>query len=217
MRARVKSIVLAVTAALLPGAAPEARAAPCATAEAEYVLAANLKLSDTPMGMGDGTHTIGPGKAVLRFGERGAVEMLSYTMRDVFTVRVTTVFWTTEVTTSATSRATPDACGVVADGTLVGNRIRWRTPMREYRTDGTLSCRGSFCGSFGAPPRGESPLHVGPEPQPLSDWVFSSDMTTFTMARTQGARTEMPKQSSAVAVSGRLTKRVCVAPRPCLR
>src|SRR6185369_4385204 len=103
---------------------------------------------------------------------------------EAFTVKTRTAFWKTEVTTNTTSKATPDACGVVATGTLVGNTVRWQTPVRGYRTDGTLTCTGSFCGDFGVPPAGESQLHIGPADTKFSDFVFAPDRQTFTMPKT---------------------------------
>ena len=188
----------------------------CPATEAEYALSGTLQLSDTPMGLGNGTYDIGPGRAVLRF-EGKSVTMLSYTMREYFTVQTRTAFWKTAVTTNTHSSATPDACGVVAKGTLVGNTVHWLTPIRAYRTDGTLTCNGSFCGDFGAPPAGDSPFHVGPAPTRFNDFVFSRDWKTFTMAKTFATKTDVPKQTSAVTTSGRELWRTCAQPRPCAR
>lgn len=183
--------------------------APCppstAATDVEYALSAELTLSDTPMGRGNGTYDIGPGSMVLRF-DGSDVEMLSYTMRESFSVRVKTLGFTTTVTTDATSTAESQGCALVR-GTFDGHAIHWLTPLAGYRTDGTISCSGSFCGSFGTPPRGSTALHVGPAPQRFADFVFSPDRRTFTMATTPGAKTTMPKQSSAVAMTGREVRR----------
>ncbi|HSQ61993.1 MAG TPA: hypothetical protein VLM85_02220 [Polyangiaceae bacterium] len=211
---RAPHLLLFAGAALLTAVPGHGENAPCATSEVEYTLAANLELSDTPLGKGDGVYAIGPGKTVLRF-EGKNVKMLSYTMHEHFTVRSKTAFWSTIVTMDANSAATPDACSVAAEGTLEGRRIHWSTPVRQYRTDGTITCSGSFCGQFGAPPPGQSPLHVGPAPQVFSDFIFAPDMKTFTMPKTPGQKTEMPKQTSAVAVSGREVRRTCVNVAPC--
>ena len=173
---------------------------PSAT-DVEYVLSGELTLSDTPMGRGNGTYEIGPGSMVLRF-EGSNVTMISYRMRESFSVRAKTVGFTTTVSTDATSTATGEGCAIVR-GTFDGRTIHWLTPLAGYRTDGTVTCSGSFCGSFGTPPRGSTPLHIGPAPQRFSDFVFSADRATFTMARTPAAKTDMPKQSSAVAMTGR--------------
>lgn len=208
---RAPYAVLAGLAALL--SAP-ADAEDCPTSEVEYALSGRIEVRDTPMGRGDGTYDIGPGRTVLRF-EGTNVKMLSYTMREYFTVRSKTAFWKTSVTTNTNSSATPDACGVVATGTLVGNTVHWETPVRGYRTDGVLTCLGSFCGDFGVPPPGESQLHIGPEPTRFNDFVFSRDWKTFTMPKTPATKTEMPKQTSSVSTTGREVRRTCVSPKPC--
>jgi len=208
---RASHVLLASVAALLSAAVS---AEECPTKEIDYVMTGRLEIRDTPMGRGDGTYPIGPGRTVLRF-EGSSVKMLAYTMHESFTIRKRTVFWTTTVTTTTDSAATPDACSVVAEGDVIGHTVRWRTPVRGYHTDGVLTCSGSFCGDFGVPPPGESQLHIPPAPQKLSDFVFSPDWKTFTMAKTPGVKTEMPKQSSAVSTSGREVRRTCVSPKPC--
>jgi len=206
---------LAGTVALLSASA-FADATPCPASESEYTLAANLQLSDTPMGVADGVYPIGPGKTVLRFEGRN-VKMLSYTMRESFTVRTKVAFWTTTVKMEAQSTATPNACSIAAEGTLHGRTVHWRTPVSGYRTDGTLTCSGSFCGQFGAPPPGQTPLHIGPAPATFGDFVFAPDFKTFTMASTPGVKTEMPKQTSSVSNSGREVRRTCVSVQPCAK
>ncbi len=170
------------------------------------------------MGAGDGNYTVGPGKVVLRF-DNGRVQMLSYSMRENFTIHAHTVFWTTTVKTETQTAATPDSCSVAAEGTFDrGSRtLRWKTPVRGYHTDGTLECDGSMCGKFGAPPSGESQLHIPPGPVAFSPFVFSPDLQTFSMASTHVAKTSMPKQSAAIALAGREVRRTCVQPPPCNR
>ena len=199
-----------------------AQSPPCEW-EVEYTLAANLKLSETPMGQGDGIYPIGPGKVVLRYENKGGapggnVKMRQYMMREYFTVKSKTLFWSTSVITDTNTAATPNACSVAAEGTLDGARtIRWSTMISGYHTDGTLTCEGSMCGKFGAPPPGQSPLHIGPGPVVFSPFVFSTDMQTFTMATTHVAKTDMPKQSGEIALSGREVSRVCVPVASCAR
>lgn len=178
------------------------------TCEVEYALDANLKLSDTPMGQGDGIYHVGPGRAVLRF-EGNDVKMLEYTMDQHFKIEPSAIFWSATLFTDARARATPDGDRVVARGVYDGRSIRWLTPLRDYRVDGTLRCEGSLCGKFGAPPRGTSQLHAGPYAQALKPFVFSPDHRVFTMATTPGLKTESPKQSSEVAVRGIEVRRTC--------
>lgn len=209
------------TLALLVAPKGEAEQAQPCSWQIEYALAAKLVLSDTPMGEGDGSYAIGPGTVALRYEDRngapgGAVQMLSYAMRESFVIKSKTLFWSTTVVTSSSTAATPDSCGVVARGALDSNRnIGWKTPLRGYHTDGTLTCGGSLCGKFGAPPRGEMQLHIGPNNVQFGPFVFAPDMKTFTMAATHVSKTSMPKQSAAVTLAGRETKRVCVPVPPC--
>ena len=205
---------------MLPGdAAADTRQA-CNAWEIEYLLAANLKLSDTPMGEGDGTYPIGPGAVILRFENRsgkpgGDVKMLSYRMKEHFTVKSKTLFWTTTVVTDTNTAATPNSCAFAAEGTLDASRLSWRTPVNGYHTDGTLTCDGSLCGKFGAPPRGQSPLHIGPGPVQFSPFIFSADMKTFTMVSTRVSKTDMPKQTGDLALAGREVRRACVTAPVC--
>lgn len=202
------------------GAGTREEPSSCDAVELEYALSANLELSDTPLGQGDGVYPVGPGRAVIRFEARdghlvGPAKMLVYEMREHFAISAKTLFWRTTVTTDAVSRATPDRCGVTSEGTLVGHSLRWTTPMNGYRTDGTLTCDGSLCGRYGAPAPGRSPLHIGPGQVAFNPFDFSPDMQTFNMPRTYAERTDMPKQTAHIAVSGRQQRRSCVSVPPC--
>ncbi len=172
------------------------------------------------MGQGDGVYTIGPGSVVLRFEDRGGrpgghAWMTSYVMRERFTIKSKTLFWTTTVVTDTRTRGTPEACGIVAEGRLEGTTLAWSTPVRGYRTDGTLACDGSLCGKFGAPPPGQSPFHTGPGPVPFHTFEFAKDGSTFVMTETFVSQTEVPHQTAYVTLAGREVKRTCVSGRPC--
>lgn len=228
---RILGLLPVAALALAVASSPaEAQPAPCAAWEVEYALSANLTLRDTPMGAGNGTFVIGPGATVLRFegptvgegspptpaGRDGAaVKMLSYRMTEQFTIDATALFWKTRVHTNTRTTATPDACSVVAAGAMKGRSLVWSTPVRGYRTDGTLTCEGSMCGSFGAPPPGTSELHHPPRPVQFSSFEFAPDRKTFSMAATFVTKTDSPKQTGYVGLSGREMKRTCVAPKPC--
>jgi hypothetical protein len=208
-------MVLGALGATLSTASGGASEAPqCAAEEVEYALNGNLKLSDTPMGRGDGTYPIGPGKIVLRF-EGNEVTMRSLTMTEHFKIHVSAIFWTGNVVTDVVSTATPNRCSVAAEGTLEGHSIHWRTPVSGYRTEGTLTCDGSICGEFGAPPSGRSAFRLPPRDATFRSFVFAPDMKTFTMAATPAVHTEQPKQTSEVAMSGREMSRRCVEVTPC--
>jgi hypothetical protein len=174
-----------------------------------------MQLSDTPMGQGDGTYPIGPGSMELRFEDRGGkpggrVKLVAYDMRQLFTVVAKTLFWKTTVENNARTVGVVNACGQ-PEGALEGTTVVWKTPIDGFRTDGTITCDGSFCGKLGAPPPGESPLHIGPSAILFQPLRFSGDMKTFTMAKTFVNHMDAPQQTAHIAISGRETSRSCRA------
>jgi len=203
--------------AFLIGNVLVADAAPaCATWDVEYALSGTLRLTETPFGKGDGTHKIGPGSTVLRFAPNGRVTMLSYSMREVFTVEASAFFMSMKLFTSTLTRATPNTCGTVAEGAFHNNRLNWTTNVRGVRTDGSVTCEGTLCGRYGAPPLGKSPIEIPPTDSPFRAFEFSPDGKTFTMQFARAAKTEMPKQTSYFALTGREVKRTCAPPpKPC--
>lgn len=220
--------VLAVFGVTVAVVAPSGRAdadqpgEACDAWDVEYTLAARLQLTDTPMGAGNGIYAIGPGTAVLRFtnvngapAPGGAVGMRSYAMREFFRIDSSALFWKTHVITDTKTTTAPDACGDVAKGKLEGANVRWLTSLTGYRTDGTLNCDGSLCGSFGAPPAGTSELHIPPHAVAFSPFRFAADMKTFTMASTFVSKTDSPKQTAYLALAGREARRTCVRVAPC--
>jgi hypothetical protein len=212
-RASVATSVVVGAVALVPHAVD---AEVCDAWDVEYVTAANLELRDTPMGEGDGVYRIGPGRAVIRYSTSGEdAKLVSYQMTERFVIESRTLFWTTRVTTDSFTRTAPDRCGVVADGVKAGPMLRWTTPLAGYRTDGTLVCDGSLCGKFGAPPAGRSELHIPPHLVAFAPFKFSADGKTFSMPNTQVSKTETPKQTAFIALSGREARRTCVAVRRC--
>ncbi len=206
-------------AAPAPTESPVPLGAPCVW-ELKYTLNANLKLTDTPLGQGDGIVKIGPGRVVLRFEDQGgqpggAVKMLGYQMKDHFTVKTHTLFWNTVVENDTLTRSTPDACGVSAKGTLKGNQLSWQSPVRGYRVDGTIKCTGALCGKFGAPPEGTSQIHIAPSPVPFKTFTFGKGLSTFQMPYTFVTKTAVPKQTSYLALGGTLMSKRCVPVKAC--
>lgn len=218
-------IAAGVGLALAPRAQAGGAAAPldqgsCDAWDVTYKLNANLELRDTPMGQGDGVFRIGPGQVVLRFENKGGqpgggVRMRSYRMRDYFTIKTKTLFWSTTVVNRTKTRGTPDKCGNVAKGKLYGDKLRWQTKVRGYRTDGYLTCEGSLCGKFGAPPPGRTDLHIGPNDVPFNPFSFRDGKKVITMARTFVTKTDMPKQTGYITLAGREISRACVHVKPC--
>lgn len=206
MHPRIQLLAIAGGVALLPAPPQGDR---CAKVEVEYVLAANLKVTDTPLGKGDGTYPIGPGALVLRF-EGDDVKVVSYRMHESITVRARVAFWWATVKTEANNAATAIPCGSAAEAALDGKVLRWRTPVRNHRSDGTIACEGPGCGMFGAPALGTTDVHVEGDAQ-LGTFYFSPDMKTFTMPYAPPVSSETPKQTSQIAIAGREIRRTCVA------
>lgn len=217
-KARLGAVLVGLAASMLVPVRPVgsiARAEPesvqCDEWDIEYGVTARLELSETPMGQGDGIYPIGPGHLTLRFEDRGGrpggrVKMVAYDMPQAFRVASRTLFWKTTVVTNATTVGILNPC-TAPEGALEGSTIAWSSPVRNMQTEGTLTCDGMFCGKFGAPPPGESPLRIGPDPVLFQPFRFSGDMKTFTMGKTFVARTPMPKQTSYIALAGRETSR----------
>jgi hypothetical protein len=201
---------LAIACVSLLLSAP-ARAEPaCEAVDVEYAFSANLLLTGTPLGEGNGLHPIGPGRAVLRYERGGRVTMRSCSLHMKFVTHAKTLFWKTTIETDALTRWSPDARGVVAEGKLEGGRVIWTGPTRGFETDGILTCSGAMCGKFGVPPEGESALHMKPTPKDLRPFEVSADLATVKMPYTKIAQTESPPQTSIVAVHGREVGRTCV-------
>jgi hypothetical protein len=213
--------VAALAIALAPSDAPaHPGAEPCTAWDVTYSLSGNLQLSETPMGAGDGVYAVGPGKMVLRHDTRtDRVALLSFELPEQFGIESRKAFWTTHVDTNATALAAPTAtagaCGHVAEGAIQGRRLVWSSKVIGFHTDGTLACRGSMCGQFGVPPPGSSPLHIGPGDVQLQPFEFGPDGKTFTMASTYVSKTDMPKQTAHLAISGREVRRVCAPVTSC--
>jgi len=214
------ALYFAATGMVRPAPAmAEPPASGCAGWRIDYSLAGNLQLSATPFGEGDGVYTIGPGTLSLRLDDvdghpGGQAKLLAYDMRQAFSVHSRTLFWTTTVTTEATTLATPDVCSP-PEGALTATTLVWTSPITTFRTEGTLACDGSFCGMFGAPQPGRTVLRIPPQPITLKPFQFARDMQTFTMTSTLVSKTESPKQTANLVLAGRELRRTCLRIKPC--
>ena len=189
----------------------------CAAWDVEYALSGTLAIRNTRMGAGDGDHTIGPGTLTLRYENAqpgpGPVRMTAYSMKSFFTVEAKALVFNTKVTTDTQTVAT-GSCSV-AEGTLAKTRLSWNGAVRGYKTDGTLTCDGSMCGKFGAPPQGKSEYHPPAENVTFASFDFAPDMKTFTMAASQVSKSESPQQTTYLTLAGRESKRTCLPAKPC--
>jgi hypothetical protein len=186
----------------------------CAATDVEYALTGTVRLTDTPYNLANGAHKVGPGSIVLRYEPAGRVTIRAYSMRQAFTIVVSAFFSQITIVANTTTHATPDACGIVAEGVRKGSTIEWLTHVRSVLTEGTLHCSGKYCGSFGAPVPGTSKVRIGPANMRVRLFELASDGRTFTMPFTFGTKTESPKQTSFLALTGREVKRTCVPSAP---
>jgi hypothetical protein len=212
----LRAVPILVSLFMAPVGAASPEPVRCEAQEVEYTLTARLYVADTPMGAGDGTYEVGPGRLVLRIdggdSRSARVELRSYEMRERFAVVSRAAFWKTTVVTDAVGAAGP-AAQAVADGTLSGSTLTWTSQVRGYRTDGTLDCTGDMCGSFGAPPAGQSRITPPPGVVKLTPFRFSPDSKTFTMDHALLSSSSSPKQRTFISISGREVGRTCLAPR----
>ncbi len=193
----------------------------CDAWRVEYALAANLKLTNTPHGAGNGTYTVGPGRAVILFEEHQGephrhAELLGYSMQEQFTMKPSSIFGSATIIADLTTE-TAEGCGV-AFGVVSGNELSWTSPIHGYRSDGTIHCEGGLCGKFEAPPPGESGFSLPPQDVQFGPFTFGPDgSTVHDGSSTFVEKSELPKQTAYIALSGREVRRVCVQANSCRR
>jgi hypothetical protein len=189
----------------------------CAVSDVDYEVTASVMLRGTPLGAADGVHPLGSGTMRLRF-ERGddtrTAKLMSYRVDNRMTVETTVAWIKTTVTAESRTGTQPDACQGSAQGTLSGSRLVWRGAVRGYGSEGTITCDGSMCGSFGAPPRGASALRDHPADLRFGTFVFSPDGSTFAMPYTQVPTTTKGSQKTFLGLSGRRVGRACLESPP---
>jgi len=218
---RVHPVVLATAVATLGAISiatsePAAAAADaCPVSDVEYSVVANVYIRDTPFGAGNGVYSLGSGRMKLRIedeGGRKAVRLMSYDLANRLTVDAKVAMLSTKVVTTSQTSTARDACNGSAQGTLHDGTLTWNTKVAGYHSDGTMECSGSMCGNFGAPPRGTSPFHDAPPALTFSPFTFSPDGSTFTMPYTVVSKSDSPRQTTRLALSGRRVKEECSAP-----
>ncbi len=221
-------VALVSSSSVLAPRAARAEGEPaCEAWEVEYATSGRLSIRDTSMGAGDGDHTVGPGSITLRWSNAGGtngggpgagpVSLVGYRMTEHVVVDAKALMFSTKVTTDTVSTLASPPCAGAAQGAAQGTRVAWSTPMRGYRSDGTLVCEGNMCGKMGAPPRGRSEHHEGPRDVTLAPFVFSADLRTFTMAPVVVSKSDSPKQTTSLSLAGREVRRTCLTQRPCAR
>lgn len=197
----------------------------CMVWEITYDLeGSEFEVSDTPLGAGDQVNVVtmpydaddhvGPGSFVLRFQDvdgapGGLAAMVSYDMEIQFAVDSGATLVETDLTTAAG----PDECGVTT-GMVEGTTVAWMPSAIVGRTSmGQILCTGAFCGVGGLPNGRPVPVdEVGD--QPVSDFDFSEDFSTFTMLQTIIAQDD--NSTTSWTYAGVETDRQLVAAPACL-
>lgn len=219
---RVRQVIfassVALSAGILAGTAEPAAAAEdnaCPVSDVEYAVDANVRVSNTPFGAADGSYSLGSGKMRLRVGDEGgrtSVKMMSYDIQNHLTVEAKVALVSTKVVTTSQTSTERNVCEGSAQGSLHDSTLTWDSGVRGYRSDGTLECSGSMCGKFGAPPKGTSPFHDAPAAIKFNPFTFSADRSTFTMPYTLVSKSDSPKQTTYLTLTGHRVKQSCAAP-----
>ena len=212
----IAATAFAATALLLFGSrdrSGEAAAQECGAWQVEYSVSGNLQLSDTPMGAGNGTYRVGPGRMVLRFAG-GSVALLSYEMPERFGIESKRCLdHAREHRRDGEShtrgmRSRPERDHARNDARLVveARRLSHRRDGRVPGVD-VRQVRGAATGT--------SPLHIGPSSIALQPFEFSRDGKTFTIGI--GLRVEDRRASAngPLSLSGREVRRSCAPQQTC--
>lgn len=191
----------------------------CNAWDIEYELKSTLTIADTKMGGGDGTWITGPGRVVLRFanvdGAPGSsAKLLDYRERDKITLKPSTIVGSATITSDTITVGVPDACGVVAEGTLDAHALKWKAAW-NVRSAGSIACNGSLCGVFGAPAPGTTKTATPPHGAAFKSFELSDDRRSFKMASSVVASQKEPRQTSYLALTGKETQRACVVAKAC--
>ena len=188
----------------------------CTRWEIQYAIAGTLQITETKMGAGNGTFPVGPGTLVLRVDTQAVRAMLlRFDLREHFALHPNAVMWNATVVTDTAVHVAPDGTGAAASGRWSGDGVlQWDAPLRNYRSDVALTCAGSLCGKFGAPPQGRSELHQMPSAIRLQPFRFDREGQTFQMDFTLVSSSEAPHQRTYLALAGRSMARTCIQAAP---
>jgi hypothetical protein len=206
-----------VTLALAPrpaAAEPSATdtAAECTQRVSLYQINGTLRITDTAMGAGDGTFPVGPGTLELRVDAQSArTTLVRFDLQERFAIHPNAVMWRATVVTNTAAHAVPDASGAAAIGRWLRDGVlQWDAPLHNYRSDGALTCDGSLCGKFGAPPPGRSELHQASTAIRLEPFRFDPTGQTFQMGFALVSSSEAPRQRTYLALAGRRLTSTCL-------
>jgi hypothetical protein len=197
----------------------------CEVWEITYDLTGSeFEISGTPLKLGDQVNVvgepyeaadrIGPASFVLRFADidgapGGQAVMVAYQAALHFEVNSPGA----TVLTNLFGSAGPDGCGITT-GTLAGTSVAWMpSAIVGYHSKGEILCRGAFCKQANLP-KGKPVAVDEVYDQALSEFVFTDDLTRFSMPRT--VIREGPKSVSSWMYEGAEVRRERIAAPACL-
>lgn len=197
----------------------------CEVWEITYDLTGSeFEIRGTPLKLGDQVNVvgepyeaddrIGPASFVLRFADiegapGGQAVMVEYRVDLQFEVDSPGA----NVLTDLVGRAGPDGCGITT-GVLAGTRVAWKpSAIVGYHSKGEILCRGAFCKQANLP-KGRPVAVDEVYDQALGEFVFSEDLTRFSMPRT--VIREGPKSVSSWMYKGAEVRRERIAAPACL-
>lgn len=202
---------LVTLAGVITGAAPPAGAAEddsCRVSDDEYTVVASVAIRNTLFGAANGVYPMGSGTLTLHVNDH-AVNLTSYNLVNKLTVHASVAMLSATVVTASRTTADGDCCHGSAQGRLDGSTLTWQTPVSGYHSEGTLTCSGSTCGAFGAPPSGTSLLHDPHDVITFNSFTFSPDRSTFTMPHMLVSQSSSPRQKTYLALAGRRVRQTC--------
>lgn len=177
----------------------------------EYDLAGSqFEIRNTPLGAGDATNDIGPGRLRVRYPAvsgakaNGPVALIEYTNVMQFTVN--------QVETDMIASAGPDTCGI-STGDFNNGIIEWSGPILNYQSKGEVTCHAGelVCGLANLP-NGEPVDRDTETDQDLNPFVFLED-GSFTMEWV-----EIPNDDAGdtfLSLKGREVVRICIQNEDC--
>jgi hypothetical protein len=180
----------------------------CRASEEEYSVVASVAVRNTLFGAANGVYAMGSGKLTIHKDDH-AVKLTSYELTNQLTVRARVAMLSATVVTVSRTTTDGDCCHGSARGTISGDTLTWISTVSGYHSEGSLTCSGSMCGTFGAPATGTSPLHDRPGGVTFNPFTFASDGSTFTMPYVLVSQSSSPRQTTYLALSGRRVRRTC--------
>jgi hypothetical protein len=191
-----------------------ATAEECPVSDVEYRVLSSVAVRNTLFGAANGVYPLGAGLLTLRF-DKDDVHLMSYEISNHLSVKASVALLSMTVVTTSHTTTASDACSGSAHGTLHNGVLEWVSGVAGYHSDGSQECTGSMCGKFGAPPSAATPYHDTPVALRFNPFHLSDDRSTFTMDYVLVSKSNSPRQTTYMALSGRRVRQTCAPSAPC--